>query len=138
MDSNWLLAGGIAGAVGLIGGFWGSIRGFFSRLSTYVIFSTRIQGGEMCQAVGAYCFNKLKKSPIGQRTYGGYEEFVRPVGRNQVIGYELIGKQYIVFWRGWRPIWVRYDYGNDDSGQPSGAEIRFIRGTFKMDKFLLE
>ena len=44
----------------------------------------------------------------------------------------------MVFWRGWRPIWVKMDTEGKGDGGYGGAEIKFIRGTFNMDDLILE
>ena len=93
------ILGGL-GVGGLLVAFWGQIRSFLVRLMSRVVVNVEVES-YLEQAISTYCFQKLKRSPFGIRTYSGTKAFVRPDNRLQVIGFEKIGKSSILFWQGW-------------------------------------
>ena len=140
---GWIIAGSAA-ATGAITMFWGYIRSLWSQVSSYAVVTCKVQGG-LQEAVSMYCWRHFKTSPYGMRNYLGWTMFVRPTKRIQLIAMEIVGTSGKLFWRGWRPVWVqrasRYDKGDitmQDKNFEAGLVLTFIRGTFKLDQFLID
>ncbi|MHB9044390.1 MAG: AAA family ATPase [Pirellulales bacterium] len=139
---GWLLAGGAA-ITGAITMFWSYVRSFWSQIASHIIVNCKVQGG-LEQAVSMYCWQRYKTSPYGMRNYLGWTMFVRPVKRVQLIAMEIVGTNGKLFWRGWRPIWVkrasRYDKSDivmQEKNFEAGLTLTFIRGTFNLDQLLI-
>lgn len=120
-------------AGGAIGAFWGQIRGFFERCCSYLIVSFTVDDYHVAKAMSGYFFENLKRSPIGPRNYSSIQAFVRPMNRAERVGTEKIGKSSVLFWRGFRPIWVKTT--GDWDTYP--LNVQFIRGMFDCDKLVI-
>lgn len=120
-------------AGGAIGAFWGQIRGFIDRCCSYLICQFTVEDYCVAKAMSGYFFENLKRSPIGPRSYASIQAFVRPVNRAERVGTEKIGKQTVLFWKGWRPIWVKTT--GDWDTYP--LNVQFIRGMFDPDKLVI-
>lgn len=116
-------------AGGAVTAFWGQIKAFFERMITYAVVTAKIDDRELARAVGAHCFCHLRRSPIGVKTFRSISSYVRPISRRENIGCEQIGESSMLFWDGWRPIWVSLS-GNV-------MTLRFIRFTFNADKIVV-
>lgn len=133
MENTFLIAA-IAGA-GAIVGFWHQIKALFERIISYFVVSMTIESGYSYSAATYYCFNCLKRSPIGPRVYGAHKNFVKPTKRQQVIGFEKVGTSVCLFWLGWRPIWVTV---LDKEAYNNKVKMSFLRGTFNSDKLMID
>ena len=129
-----------AALIGILTACWAKIKMFLSRLWSIVIVSVKIEG-TAATAVKAYCWKHFKRSPFGERVYGSDNAWVRPISRLQQIGYEKMGSDPIIFWKGWRPmlVGVPVTQNNQGIGSPdsSGGTITFLRGSFNIDNFLI-
>ncbi len=139
----WLIAGGAA-ATGVLSMSWGYIRSFWQQLASYIIVTCKIQGS-LEEAVTMYFWNNFKTSPYGLRTYVGWTIFVRPSKRVQLVAMETIGTGGKLFWLKWRPIWLKRastESKNDTAiggrSFEGGTSITFLRGTFNLDKLILD
>lgn len=128
MNQLW---GGTALAAGFVAG-WNYIKSFASRILSLFVVSIDVHGGFQ-SALPAYCWKHFKRSPFGRRSYGSMTAFVRPSRRYQFIGYELLGRQSILFWVKWSPVLIGIV---ENKNGPSSVAINFIRGTFDADTFL--
>lgn len=138
----WLTGAAIFAA---LAASWAKIKWLIGRVTS--LFVVRIQlERELARAIALYCWKRLRRSPFGARRYSCFHEFVRPEHRNQIVGFETIGNDPIVFWKGLWPMLLgnaeKPDGGSGDDS-PSSAHgrqvnISFIRGTFKMDKLIIE
>jgi len=137
---------GFAAAAGFVGVVWGHVRGIWSRFYSYAIVSTAVEG-YAARAVTYYCRRNLRASRFGQRAYWGLTMHVRPVQRNIVVGVEVIGQHGVLFWKGWRPIWLTQggsrgtNASSGDSGiapNPTSLRLTFFRGAWNIDQLLVE
>ena len=83
----------------------------------------------------------MRRLRIGDRKYDSYNAFVRPHDRWQHVGYEIIGKSGLIFWQGWRFMFVGAGGSreNQPKGEESGAlEVSFVRGMWNPDKLVEE
>lgn len=124
--------------LGLLAACWGRIKDLAWRFVGLLIIRTKLEG-DASVAILYHCWTKMKRSRTGDRRFGSIQEFVRPVKRHLVVGYEDIGVQSVVFWQGWRPLLASFDAG--DSNKPAlscGVNLSFIRGMFNLEKLLIE
>lgn len=140
---GWII-GGSAALTGAITMFFGYIRSLWSHIASHLIVHCQVKGG-LEEAVSMYCWKNFKTSPYGMRTYLGWTMFVRPTKRVQLIAMEIVGTKGKLFWHGWRPIWVqrssRYDQNDvmmHEKNFEAGLTLTFLRGTFNLDKLLIE
>lgn len=101
---------------------------------------------EAGRAVMAHVFQYGKKSPFGLRLFGGIGCFVQPKKRVEVVAYEGVSSEPLLFWFGRVPVLIGQGFSNhNDSTAPNvGSQvgdafpvtIRFIRGTLKIDELL--
>jgi hypothetical protein len=134
MFNEWL---GGAALLGLLAACWSQIRMLFWRVLGRVIVRVRVEG-EAGQALMYYCWRHFKRSPFGERRYSAFPSFVRPTGRVLTVGYEHVGSDPIVFWRGWRPLVVNYLFHKSESSAPESLAVYFLRGTFDSDRLVIE
>ena len=114
---------------------WGNIKGVFARFESLFIVKAQLQGN-MSYDFMNYCWAKFKVSPIGVRQFHAGDYFVRPKNRLGRVATEGYGK-FVTFWYGYRPIFLsKSDTKNGDDN--SIAHISFIRGTFNLEKLLID
>ncbi len=130
ISGNFLTIFAAGGAIGAAFTFWAQIKSGMNRFLSYLIIQADCGDWNTSKAVCTFCFCKLKRSKVGPRRYSSIDVFVRPVGKRQIVAAEQIGQGGVVFWQGWRPIWV--------SMKDWHVTFTFIRGTFRVDKFLQE
>jgi hypothetical protein len=119
---------------------WGKVRMVLSRLWSIFFVTVKLQGA-LSGGVRSYCWNHYYRSPFGHRMYCTYMTWVRPVRRQQYIGYETFGTDPIIFWKKW---WCPLLVGAGVSKSSQGDEIQndhevsftFVRGTLNLDTFL--
>lgn len=121
---------------------WRWIQSILIRLSSFLVVTVRIEGPTVMDAVSSYCWQTMKRSPVGIRDYKGVYEFVRPVGRVLTVAWESIGQDSIIFWKGWKPVFASFGaVSNRSEGSPvfhDKGTVRFIRGTFNADQFIID
>lgn len=126
------LLGG-AFAVGLLAACWSRIKFFSHRLLSLLIVHVRVEE-DAGNAVRFWCWTNLARTPFGDRRYCAFTDYVRPVKRYQVIGYETVGTDPIVFWRGWRPLLVGLkSQGENSASLGYSVTLTFLRWTFDVD-----
>src|SRR5271166_3777415 len=96
----WLTVAG-----GFLLGCWRYLQTWAWRAIGLVINRAALDG-PAGDAFMCHCWKNLKRSPFGERRYQGNDIFVRPVSRYQKVAFEKIGGDLIVFWDGWKPIFV--------------------------------
>lgn len=136
MEIPMLVAGGAA--IGIIAGFWKYIKHFISKIFSMFIVTIKIEG-LMPDAIVSYCSEKLRRLPMGGKTFNSYFEYVKPNRRTERIGYEELSKRNSIFMKGFRPIIVGPPI-NDDKNKDfnSSINITYIRGTINIDEFLID
>jgi hypothetical protein len=131
---------GSAIILGLATAAWGKIKQILARAASLFIVSASVQGGAAA-AVQAKCWSEFRRSPFGSRRYESCQSWVRPLARFQVVGFEKLGTDPVLFWNGLRPILLSVESSTDDAGGQSSQEgrlqITFIRGTWKLDELLV-
>lgn len=136
------LLGGSA-AIGVIVAFWSRIKSFFQYVINLFIVTIHTDPN-LHDALCSYCWQRFKFLPMGIKHYSGTTKYVKPVSRNQLVGFEIIGTNTVFFSRKRFPIFISKSKSNDSgsAGRQSSNElelnISFIRGTFNPDKFIIE
>ena len=139
---GWILAGGAAvterhhDVLGLHPSFL---------VSGVELHHREMQGARrIAEAVSMYCWQNFKTSPFGMRSYMGWNVFVRPTKRVQLIAMEIVGTSGKLFWHGWSPIWIKretrfnqQDFLMQGNNVEGGLTLTFIRGTLSLDQLLI-
>ncbi len=138
----WL---GGAAIIGTLAVFWEKVKWVINRVTS--LFVVRIQlERELARAIALYCWKTMRRGRFGSRTYASFHEFVRTIHRNQVVAFESIGSDPIVFWKGWLPMLLgthnKSSHGDDAVSGPGSSYgkrviVTFIRGTFNIDKLVI-
>lgn len=135
---TWL---GGAAIFGVLAASWAKIKWALSRISSLFIVRLQLER-ELARAIALYCWRRMRRSPFGSRRYSSFYEYVRPIHRNQVVAFETIGQDPIVFWRGIFPLLLGTHEKDVEEGQKASwgrkVVVTFIRGTFDMDKLVVE
>ena len=130
--TNWaMLTAGFGGLTM----FWGQVKGFFDRISSFVIVTVDLQSnaGDMFMQ---YAWKNFKRSSAAQRRFTAYTQFIRPHGRYGMVPFEMSGKA-LTFWSGWKPIFA--SAATDKDGEFTGSvKVSFLRGMFNIDKLMIE
>ncbi|MBV8781318.1 MAG: ATP-binding protein [Phycisphaerae bacterium] len=126
---------------GLITAAWGKIKQVFARAASVVIVNVTVQGSA-ANALQSKCWTEFRRSPFGSRRYESSPTWVRPLLRIQIVAFEKLGADPILFWKGWRPILLSLDSAPDEAGGSSindgRLQVSFIRGTWKLDDLIVE
>ncbi len=138
---TWL---GGAAIIGTLAAFWEKIKWVISRMTSLFVVRIHLER-ELARAIALYCWKTMRRGRFGSRTYAAFHEFVRTIHRNQVVAFESIGDDPVVFWKGWRPLLLgmHKQSGGDDSVSGPGSSygkrvvVTFIRGTFDIDKLVI-
>jgi ATPase family associated with various cellular activities (AAA) len=115
--------------------FWGQVKGFFDRISSFVVVTVDLQSdaGDMFMQ---YAWKNYKRSSAAQRRFTAYSQFIRPYSKYGIVPFEMSGKA-LTFWSGWKPIFV--SAATDKDGDFTGSvKITFLRGLFDIDKLMIE
>lgn len=121
--------------LGSVGVLWGQIRGFFAYLATIFVVTTTFDDDLIRGAIYPYCRKYFKEAPIGQKSYGSLNDFIRPKSRYGTVAYSRTPERTIFFRKGWPLI---MSGSKDKDGHSNGLTITFIRGTFNMNKLIGE
>ena len=130
---GWLAIGG-----GFLLTCWSYIRSFLWRIISHFVIRAKLEisAGD---ALLLYCWRNLKRSPFGERRYQTFRNFVRPLQRYQVIGFEKLGGDFIVFWKGWRPLLLSLSEGDPQRPHAMiGVHVTTLRWLFDLDKLLID
>lgn len=134
--NNWLIGAPILAAV--IAG-WGTIKNFLSKLRSLVLFQLVVSDGTAADAIAYYCWQNMKRVRMGDRWYGVFLSFVKPENRREFVSFESISKEGVIFYDGWRVLYVGTYSGprsSSNSGYSSGGGyiLTFLRGAWKPDE----
>jgi hypothetical protein len=142
---GWFLAGSAA-ALSLLAAGWGHVRSFCQQVAGVAVVSVVVRGYQ-AEAMLLYLKNRFAASAYGPRAYLGWMLYVRPAGRVQLVPMEVTPPAGRLYWRGWRPVWVKKTRSSDgdlDQGVTSrnyeyeSLTLLFLRGTFEPDRLLVE
>jgi len=129
---------------GFIAGFWEKIKFFLNRFISlfYVTVTVEGKGG---LSIRSYCWDNFKRSPFGNLWFDSNIEFVRPIKRFQLISYEILGKEPVVFWMPFKilgiplraPLTLTKVESKDDYDRHSNSIcMSYVRGTIKIDDLI--
>jgi GTPase SAR1 family protein len=134
---------GSAAAIGITTALWNKARLLLSRLMSFVFVTVTFESSA-AQKVQSFCWATYRRSRFGSSRFNTALERVRKFSRYQWIGFEVIGNDPVVFWRGWRPLIVGKTPSNGgQNNRPDGSteetlQATFIRGTWNAEKLLLD
>lgn len=130
MDANWVVGGA---ALGLLATCWKHIKDVFDRAYGMFVVRAEIEGYSAVDAVSRLVLSEFSQGiRVVPARYRGCHSYVRPIGDSQLVGYEMLPTSQTVFWRGWRPIFVK--------GSVWGitVEVSTIRGVYNMNSLIEE
>lgn len=133
------------GAIGAaVAASWGYIRMVLAWIADIFICRAAVSE-EAGEALVGYCWHRGRRSPFGQRVFGGTNSWVQPVNRRQLVAYENIGSDPVLYWFGGFPVIVKRRTGNDNTnvGTSNGSDewfksvyLIFIRGTIDIEQLV--
>lgn len=130
----WLGLGGVIAAC------WGQVRSLLLKLWSLAFVRVRLRSG-VGDAVAMYCYRKFRRSPFGLLTFAGDYWFVRPRRRFQVVAFEVPSREPMVFWKGWRPVFLTAAVGSQKEGteqEGSTVTVTVLRGTMDVEQMVIE
>ncbi len=138
---------GLAAAAAMLATFWRNAVGVFTRIADLFIGRVALKD-DAARAMMSHVWKNGRKSPFGLRLFGGLTSYVAPKQRVEVIGYEAVTNESLLFWFGRVPLLVGQGqkHGPMDSptnlgsiqGNAMPVIIRYIRGTINFDLVLEE
>lgn len=133
---GWL-AGGVV--LGFLAGFWHQAKVLVWKVVSLVIARAAVED-HLSKAVNAYLWHKARRWPFAERRYSSSLSYVKPTDQWQFVGYELMGRDSVLFWVGWRPVVckVQMHSPNDPVLNGTNVTLTYLRGTLDIDKFLVE
>lgn len=134
---------GIGAIIAMVTAGWGYVRLCLSWASDLVVARSAITG-EAAEALLAYCWSNGRRSPFGMRSFGGVLSWVQPKARRQLIAFENISSDPVLYWFKRSPLIVRRRSGDDAMNSGAGNSDDFnkslfvfsIRGTVDMDELV--
>lgn len=139
---QWTGLAGIGALVAVFSGAWSYVRTGIAWARDLVICRAVIKH-EAADAVMAMCWSSGRRSPFGLRMFGSVSSWVQPASRVQVVAYESMSSDPVLFWFGKVPLVIGRRPDNDrlnvgDHDQRNTIYITFIRGSVNVDKFIIE
>lgn len=134
---------GIGAIVAMVAGAWSYVRQTLRWIGD-IFICRAIVTHETCEAVMAYCWHRGQRSPFGLRSFGGTSTWVQPVKRVQVIAFESMSSDPILFWFNRTPVVISRRTLNDLTNPGENGDDRkvvyvsFIRGTMDIDRLIIE
>jgi hypothetical protein len=133
---DWGVAGLSLAAV--IAAGWGMVKTVLSKVVSLAVVRVKVHY-PVSRKIATYLYRHFRRSPWGLLTYDGATEFVRPVRRYQMVGFERAGREPMIFWRRWRPILLSLMPGNMTGGVSEGETVTLsaLRGTFDLEALII-
>jgi len=128
-NMNWAM---VAAGVASIGVFWNQFKAIYEQVSSLVLVSVDTDGGDVSNALTRYFWDHYKAGAFGRKSYGVHHDFIRPKSLYGYIAYKKASEN-IIFWNGWRPLFVTHKY---DPNIGTVTKMSFIRGMFQADKLM--
>ena len=140
--ASWSGFAGIGVAVAMVTAAWGYLRIAFRWLRDLAICQA-IVTDDAADALMAMCWSRGRKSPFGLRVFGGVHSWVQPNKRHQLIAFESMSSEPILFWFGRAPMVIgRFDHREQtnvgQSDHQRSVKVSFIRGTLDIDCLVVE
>jgi len=121
MDMFNFFAGGAA--IGVIMSCWSYIKGIFWRVISFVVQRVEMPDSVIDGVILRYLLENYKRSRIYDHIYQGSWEFLRRNDRKAVVPYECFGRQLMLFWVGWFPMFVHQSKGKSKSDHNRGPHV---------------
>ena len=118
---------GGAAALGIVVALWEKIKELWYKIYSLVIITMKVEG-PAGYAMSMYLVQNFKRSKLGDREYSGYNEYVRPARRNQLVALKRISSNAMLWWRGKRALSVTRSWET--------LTIKFIRWTFDSEELM--
>lgn len=139
---QWTGMAGIGALIAMAGGAWNYVRMVGNWIRDLVICRAIIKH-DAADAVMAMCWSRGRRSPFGLRMFGSVSSWVQPVKRMQVVAYESISSDPILFWFGRTPVIIARQKQDDRTnvGENNHAQsiyITFLRGSLNIDRLVVE
>lgn len=143
---EWTGLAGIGAIAAAVTAGWRYIQGALSWLADLIVCRTVVTD-EAGEAMLAYCWHRGRRSPFGMRAFGGSVSWVQPKARNQLVAYENITSDPVLFWFGRFPVIIMRRAGgsnlNVGAGDGNGdynksLSLVSIRGTIDLDRLVIE
>lgn len=139
--SSWTSIAGIGALIAAASAGWSYFRNIARWASDLLVCRTAVTD-EAAEALLAYCWTRGRRSPFGMRSFGGVVSWVQPKARNQLVAFENITSDPVLFWFGRAPLVIHRMDGRDSSnaGANNGSNatmfISSIRGTINLDDLM--
>lgn len=147
MDLNFTTWAGLTALAAGVAAGWNYVRAFAVKVMDLVICRVVVANGT-AGAVMALCIKDGRRSPLSLRVFGGSDSYVHPVGQTQLVAYESISSDPLLFWFRGRPLVVSMHCnskttigisgGGDGYGVFGPVQILCLRGTLNLDAIINE
>jgi len=127
MISTNVLGG--AAIIGVIAAGWEKLKALFHRFYSVFVITMTVED-QAGYAMAMYLTHQFKRSRIGDVDITGYNEYVRPKQRNQLIALQRISQKATTWWKGGR--WL------SASRTWSQVKVVFIRGMFNPQQLCID
>ncbi len=136
---------GLAAAAAFLGSFWRQAADLLKRFCDLFICRVAIKE-EAARAIMVHVLKHGRKSPFGLRVFGGIGTYVQPKKRVEVVAYEGLTNDPVLFWFGYAPMLIGSGHPMADNAPNIGNQasdaipvfIRYIRGTLDIDALIEE
>ncbi len=135
---------GLAASAAFLGSFWRQFVDVLKRFCDLFICRVVIKE-EAARAFMVYALKHGRKSPFGLRMFGGVGSYVQPKKRVEIVAYEGVTSDPLLFWLGRSPILVAVGLQGQESpnigdvvGDAMPIQIRYLRGTLDIDQLMEE
>ena len=129
ISGTWLAGGA---ALGVVGACWSKITFLLSKINNAIFVTVTLDNDLIC-AMQGYLWKNFTALTFNSHTFTSLFEYVRPEKRRQLVAFELPGKQFFLFRKGWKFISVTSGTAEAASvgrSARSNLTIGFLRGTF--------
>lgn len=124
---------------GVLGAGWKYVKLAWGRITSLVIINVELDGSMTFEAM-IYFWENFKAMPVNPRKFTGAHIFVRSLRMGQLIAMEDLGGTGLLYWRGWRPIWVstssKKEKKDDEPNTEETITLTFFRWMFNLEKIL--
>lgn len=140
---QWTGIAGIGALIAAATAGWAYVRTLTNWIRDLVVCRAVI-AEDAADAVLSLCWQRGRRSPFGLRAYGGTHSWVQPAKRVQMIGYESISSDPVLFWFGRAPVVIARSDNRDSSNLGAGTNhqrsvsVFFIRGTLEIDQLVTD
>jgi len=149
-----LIGGGAIAAAGLIASLWGRIKSLLKMLTSFVIVEVNVNDIFLQSSILQALHARYRKSKFAPRAFTTGFMFARATNKYRHILFEQLNATDGMYWHGIKPIFVKsrspekwnikgasakdeIKSESEEGAQPL-LELRFLRGTFKVDSLVKE